>query len=80
MVGQLADVQRAPQRRLRADQTSLNKAGTALGSLANELESLLNKAKALKEAQLFDSFRSMEKTLAQINRQAAFFTQRFSLT
>ena len=28
---------------------------------------------------LFNSFRSMERTLAQINRQAAFFNQRFGL-
>jgi hypothetical protein len=50
MVEQLADVQRAPQRRLRADQSNLNRASEALGALAKEMESLLSKAKSLKDA------------------------------
>jgi len=53
MVEQLADVQRAPQRRLRADQSNLNRVSEALGALAKEMESLLGKAKALKDAQLY---------------------------
>lgn len=55
MVEQLADVQRAPQRRLRTDQSNLNRVGDALASLAQELQSLQTKAKALKDAQLYNT-------------------------
>lgn len=55
MVDQLADVQRAPQRRLRVEQTSLNRVSDALSGLVAEFEGLLAKAKALKEERLYNT-------------------------
>lgn len=55
MVDQLADVQRAPERRLRVEQTNLNRVGSALSSLTAEFGSLLTKAKALTATQLYNS-------------------------
>ena len=40
----------------------------------------MEKAVLASRASLIDSFRAMEKTLSQINQQAAFFTQRFGIS
>jgi len=50
LVDQLADVQRAPQRRLRSQQVSLGGVSSALSSLSTELTNLKSKADALKTA------------------------------
>lgn len=55
MVEQLMDVERAPQRRLRVEQNSLNNRNNLLGSLSSLLTTLQDKAKTLKETSLFDS-------------------------
>ena len=65
MVEHLADVQRAPQRRLRTEQTNLNKIGNALSAWATESERLLSKAKALKETQLYNT-RGVSSTDAHV--------------
>jgi flagellar hook-associated protein 2 len=55
LVNQLADVERAPQRRLRTEQAGLNNLSSALSSLATELTSLKGKADALKSSGLYNS-------------------------
>lgn len=52
---QLTNVQRAPQRRLRTQQSTLNNLSGALSNLASELENLKSKATALTSAGLYES-------------------------
>jgi flagellar hook-associated protein 2 len=55
LVEQLVQVERAPQQRLRADQSILQQRNTAYSSIKTQLDTLKTKAAALKEATLFDS-------------------------
>lgn len=53
VVDQIADVERAPQRRLRSEQDKINQRKSAVASLVSELETLQTKAQALEETKLF---------------------------
>lgn len=53
VVDQIADVERAPQRRLRSEQAKINQRKSAVASLVSELETLQTKAQALEETKLF---------------------------
>ena len=55
MVNQLSDVERAPQRRLRTEQGTLQQKNTAYGAMQSQLSTLMSRAKALTDAKLFDS-------------------------
>ncbi len=55
MVDKLADIERGPQTRLRADQTSQNSKNSLLSTLAGQLATLETKAEALSKTELFDS-------------------------
>jgi flagellar hook-associated protein 2 len=55
LVNQLADVERAPQRRLRNEQSQLQNRNNAWGSVKTQLNVLQNRVDALKETSLFDS-------------------------
>lgn len=55
LVSQLADVERAPQRTLLAEQTKIQERNNAFGSLATQLGVLRNRVTALKDPTLFDS-------------------------
>lgn len=54
-VSQMVAVERAPQQRVRAEQTTLNKKRDAIGSLVTALSNLQERAKALSNANLFNS-------------------------
>ena len=53
VVDQLIQVERAPQTRLRNQQSTLNSQKSAVSNLVNELETLQNKAEALQEGTLY---------------------------
>jgi flagellar hook-associated protein 2 len=55
VVSQLTDIERAPQRRLRTEQSSLNRRNELLGSLSSLLTTLQERSKVLKESSFFDS-------------------------
>ncbi len=55
MVDQLADVERAPERRLLSEQTTLQQRNNAFGSIKTQLGVLQNRIKTLKESSLFDT-------------------------
>ncbi|HSA01586.1 MAG TPA: flagellar cap protein FliD N-terminal domain-containing protein, partial [Candidatus Paceibacterota bacterium] len=55
LVEQIMEVERAPQRTLRADQTKIQQRNEAYTSIKSQLQTLQTKAQALKEASLFDS-------------------------
>ena len=55
MVDQLADVERAPQRRMRGEQNTIYRKNSAYTSLKSELTSLQTTAKTLKDSDLYDS-------------------------
>ena len=55
MVDQLANVERAPQRRMRGEQNTINRKNSAYTSLKSELTSLQTTAKTLKDSDLYDS-------------------------
>ena len=55
MVDKLADVERAPQRRMRGEQNTINRKNSAYTSLKSELTSLQTTAKTLKDSDLYDS-------------------------
>ena len=55
MVDQLADVERAPQRRMRGEQNTIYRKNGAYTSLKSELTSLQTTAKTLKDSDLYDS-------------------------
>jgi len=55
MVDQLADVERAPQRRMRGEQNTIYQKNSAYTSLKSELTSLQTTAKTLKDSDLYDS-------------------------
>jgi flagellar hook-associated protein 2 len=55
LVDQLAEVERAPQRRLLSEQDTLNQRNNAYGSIKTQLGVLLNRVKDLASADLFDS-------------------------
>ena len=55
LVDQLAQVERAPQQRLRVEQNQLEQRNNAYGSIKTELGVLQSRVDALKEATLFDS-------------------------
>ena len=55
MVDQLADVERAPQRRMRVEQNTIYKKNTAYSSLKSQLTSLKTTAETLKDTDLYDS-------------------------
>ena len=55
LVDQLAEAERAPQRRLQTEQSTLEKQKTAYASINTQLVALQAKVAALKESSLFDS-------------------------
>lgn len=55
LVGQLADVERAPQRALLVEQTRIQERNNAFGGLKTQLGVLRNRVTALKDPTLFDS-------------------------
>ena len=55
MVDQLADVERAPQRRMRGEQNTIYRKNSAYTSLKSELTSLQTTSKTLKDTDLYDS-------------------------
>ena len=55
MVDQLADVERAPQRRMRVEQNTIYKKNSAYSSLKSQLTSLKTTAETLKDTDLYDS-------------------------
>ncbi len=55
IVEQLAEVERAPQTRLRTEQSLIQQRNNAFGSIKTQLSVLQNRIKALKEGSLFDS-------------------------
>lgn len=55
VVDQLTDVERAPQARLRTEQTNLNKRNDLLNTLNGQLVTLKDRAKALSENALYES-------------------------
>ncbi|MBI3870724.1 MAG: flagellar filament capping protein FliD [Verrucomicrobia bacterium] len=55
MVNQLSDVERAPQRRLRTEQGTLQQKNTAYGAIQTQLSTLMSKAQDLSKPELFDS-------------------------
>ena len=55
MVDQLAEVERAPQRRTRTEQNTLQQRNTAYKAVQSQLSTLMSKAKALSDPTLFDS-------------------------
>ena len=55
MVDQLANLERAPQRRMRVEQNTIHKKNSAYTSLKSELTSLQTTAKTLKDSDLYDS-------------------------
>jgi flagellar hook-associated protein 2 len=65
-IDQLGDVERAPQRRLRAEQSSLQQRNTALGNLQRALQALRTRVDALKDPNLFAArtVRSADPTVA----------------
>lgn len=65
MVDQLAEVDRAPQRSLRTEQSNISARNKAYGVVQSQLTALMAKAKALSEASLFDS-RSASSTDSDI--------------
>lgn len=68
LVNQLADVERAPQRRLLNEQDRLNERRNAYSSIQTQLTTLQNKIEALSDPQLFDSrsTTSSDKDIASI--------------
>lgn len=54
-VSQMVSVERVPQQRVRAEQADLNKKRDAIGSLVTALNTLQERAKALSDANLFNS-------------------------
>ncbi|HMJ89788.1 MAG TPA: flagellar cap protein FliD N-terminal domain-containing protein, partial [Candidatus Acidoferrum sp.] len=55
VVEQLTEVERAPQSRLRSEQSTLQQRNNAFSSIKTQLGVLQNRMKALKEASLFDT-------------------------
>src|ERR1041385_6405047 len=55
LVDQLADVERAPQSRLRTEQNTLNQRNNAYGSIKPQLGILQSRVDALKDPTLYDS-------------------------
>jgi len=55
LVGQLGDIERAPQRALLAEQTKIQERNNAFGALTTQLGVLRNRMTALKDPTLFDS-------------------------
>ncbi len=55
LVDQLADVERAPEKRLLTEQTTIQQRNNAFSSIKTQLGVLQNRVKALKEASLFDT-------------------------
>ena len=53
MVDQLANVERAPQRRMRVEQTTIQRKNAAYTSLKSELTLLKDKSKTLKDTDLY---------------------------
>ena len=72
LVDQLAEVERAPQRRLRTEQTQLQQRNNAYASIATQLGVLNSRVIALKEPSLFDSRRTVvsDTTRATATAQA----------
>lgn len=55
VVEQLTEVERAPQNRLRSEQSTIQQRNNAYGSIKTQLSVLHNRIKELKESSLFDS-------------------------
>src|SRR5437867_10621988 len=55
MVSQLSDVERAPERQLQSQQSTLQRRNSAYGTIASELTMLKTYVDALKDPQLFNS-------------------------
>ena len=58
LVDQLADVERAPEQRLRSEQSILLQRNTAYGNILSQLTALKTKVDALKDASLFSARRT----------------------
>src|SRR6478736_2438152 len=55
MISQLTDVERAPERQLQTQQSTLQRRNSAYGTIASELTMLKTYVDALKDPQLFNS-------------------------
>jgi len=70
MVDQLSNVERAPQRRMRIEQHTINRKNNSLTTLKNELTTLKDKAKTLKDTDLYDS-RTVTSSASHLTANAA---------
>jgi flagellar hook-associated protein 2 len=84
LVNQLADVERAPQRRLRTEQSTLANRNNAYGSIKTQLAVLQNRVNTLKDPSFFDSrtASSADSTIAtaSVTAGAALGTYSFNVT
>ncbi len=73
LVDQLAEVERAPERRLQSEQSVLGQRNSAYGSIATQLTTLKERADALKDVSLFDgrSTRVGDSTIATATAEGA---------
>lgn len=71
LVNQLADVERAPQRRLLNEQDRLNERRNAYAAIQTQMTTLQNKIEALSQPELFDSrsTTSSDKDIASISAE-----------
>ncbi len=69
MIDQLVEVERAPQTRMRSEQTTINLQKNALASVTTQLKVLKERAAALKDGTLFDSRKPSvsDSTLATVS-------------
>lgn len=69
MIDQLVEVERAPQKRLRSEQSTINLRKNALASVTTQLKVLRDKASALKDGTLFDTRKASvsDSTLATVS-------------
>lgn len=83
MVDQLAEVDRAPQKLMQTEQTQIQQRNQAYSTIQNQLSSLLDKLKALKDPTLYDSrsTTSSDNTLATAtaSKDTAAGTYRFKI-
>ena len=70
MVDQLSNVERAPQRRMRIEQHTINRKNNSLTTLKNELTTLKDKAKTLQDTDLYDS-RTVTSSASHLTANAA---------
>src|ERR1041384_157019 len=84
LVDQLADVERAPERRLQSEQGAINQRNLAYGNLTSELQRLKTTVDALKDPTLFQSHQTSvgDSTLlsASADSSAASGTYTFDIT